>query len=425
LHSRKKELLALLGIAALVLAFGRCGGGAVQTTGASQDFSLAIHLKWPAGPSSPVAQTGDLTIVRITLTITGADISPITLNVPLDTMTVNFAVSPGIRTFTVTVETATGLTYSDSQTVEVIPGQPLNLTFSLSLNAPPVIVSFGAAGTAFNSTRPVTVSVNAFDPESEALTYTWRATGGGISGSGPSVVFNATQAGTYTVCVTVTDASGQSAEEQCVDLTFTNASPRINSVTVDPAIAGPGMTVTATCDAWDPDGDALTYTWTYGGATIGTGPAIQYTLPGAGAFVLTCTVNDGNGGTDSRSATVNSTWNDIAFGDNQTGGNQSDYWTVDVTAGTQTTITCISTAGFGQFHTEIWNNTQTVLYGSTPAASINAGHAGTVGWTAQYTGVHVFKFKDDTGTGYAPDAYNCSLRSNGPAAVSLNCNQCP
>jgi PKD repeat protein len=54
----------------------------------------------------------------------------------------------------------------------------------------------------------------------------------------------------------------------------------------------------------DPDGDTLTYAWSFGDGTIATGQQVTKIYAEAGTFTVTLTVEDGRGGTGSASRTV-------------------------------------------------------------------------------------------------------------------------
>ncbi len=54
----------------------------------------------------------------------------------------------------------------------------------------------------------------------------------------------------------------------------------------------------------DPDGDPLTYSWTFGDAGTATGVAPRHTFELVGSDTITLTVNDGLGGTNTATATV-------------------------------------------------------------------------------------------------------------------------
>ncbi len=62
-------------------------------------------------------------------------------------------------------------------------------------------------------------------------------------------------------------------------------------------------------DSSDPDGDQLTHSWTVPSGTFVNGTTasdaiIDVTFPGTAAYVVTVTVSDGNGGTDSAQVTI-------------------------------------------------------------------------------------------------------------------------
>ena len=53
----------------------------------------------------------------------------------------------------------------------------------------------------------------------------------------------------------------------------------------------------------DPDGDTLSYGWTFGGMTA-TGPSVTTMMTGNGAVTIQLTVNDGHGNTVNQSTTA-------------------------------------------------------------------------------------------------------------------------
>jgi hypothetical protein len=85
-----------------------------------------------------------------------------------------------------------------------------------------------------------------------------------------------------------------------------NNPPVISALTVEPELVEPSGTATIVATASDPDGDALTYSWSVEAGTItGTGSTVDWTAPTASAFYsLSVVVNDGKGGTASASTDV-------------------------------------------------------------------------------------------------------------------------
>jgi PKD repeat protein len=130
------------------------------------------------------------------------------------------------------------------------------------------------------------------DPDGDALTYAWTF-GDETSGEGVMPTHSYAEAGTYGVCLTVSDGSLDS-EPVCTtaEVTALNTAP-----TADPG--GPYVAEVDTAITFDgsgssdPDGDALTYAWTFGDGGTGSGvyPAHAYTADGT--YNVCLTVNDG------------------------------------------------------------------------------------------------------------------------------------
>jgi len=78
-----------------------------------------------------------------------------------------------------------------------------------------------------------------------------------------------------------------------------NVSPVVVSVVINPTAVDPGQTANVAVTATDADSDPLTYVYIVnGGAINGMGPMVQWIAPStSGAYSLTVTVSDGQGGT--------------------------------------------------------------------------------------------------------------------------------
>jgi len=86
-----------------------------------------------------------------------------------------------------------------------------------------------------------------------------------------------------------------------------NQDPVINKLKADPETIRVGMISTITCDATDPDGDQLAYSWEASlGYILGSGSKVQYTAASCciGENTITATVEDGRGGKASKSVKV-------------------------------------------------------------------------------------------------------------------------
>jgi outer membrane protein OmpA-like peptidoglycan-associated protein len=89
-------------------------------------------------------------------------------------------------------------------------------------------------------------------------------------------------------------------------MTPTNRPPTVKA-RCEPCIVEVGKSATVTCDANDPDGDQLTYRWTTPSGKLAN-PGDRQTLWTApmqeGSVPVTCTVNDGKGGTATDTVTI-------------------------------------------------------------------------------------------------------------------------
>ena len=166
-------------------------------------------------------------------------------------------------------------------------------------NQPPAISSLTPAQTQVSPSSIIEVRCVASDPEGDALSYEWAATGGSFSGTGSTVSWLAPEpCGDWDITITVKDGKGGITQSTIVVSVVSNQEPVIASVTANPATVLPGASSTVTCVASDPDGDALTYTWKadYGEMT-GVGETVTWMAPDTeGEFHITVTVVDGKGG---------------------------------------------------------------------------------------------------------------------------------
>ncbi len=88
--------------------------------------------------------------------------------------------------------------------------------------------------------------------------------------------------------------------------TVGNHPPRIKSLAIDTTTVIFGANTTVYCTASDRDNDELSYTWNASGGTIiGSGTDVTWTAPNSeGTYVISCLVDDGNGGQDIDSVNV-------------------------------------------------------------------------------------------------------------------------
>jgi hypothetical protein len=157
-----------------------------------------------------------------------------------------------------------------------------------------------------------TYSVDATDPDGDALTYSLIVSPEGMTIDAATGVIQWTpsevQVGTHDVAVEVSDGRGGTASQSfTIEVQAINNPPNITSTPVTTGTEG--MLYTYDVDAEDADGDTLTYSLTLfpDGMTIDPDTGlIQWTPSGAqsGSHDVTVEVSDGKGGTDSQSLII-------------------------------------------------------------------------------------------------------------------------
>jgi PKD repeat protein len=184
--------------------------------------------------------------------------------------------------------TAAG-TYTVSLTVTDTSNLTSTATTTATLTAQPPVAN---AGGPYTGLPGVAVSFNgsaSTDPQSEALTYAWSF-GDSTTGTGATPMHAYTAAGTYTVSLTVTDTSN-----------LTSTATTSATITAQPPVANaggpytglPGVAVNFNgSGSTDPQGEALTYAWSFGDSTTGTGATPMHTYTAAGTYTVSLTVAD-------------------------------------------------------------------------------------------------------------------------------------
>ena len=158
------------------------------------------------------------------------------------------------------------------------------IAFSVGVaNRPPVASATGANPATVNEGQGTAVSVTASDPDGDTLTYSWSQ----LSPASPQGTFSSAAVANptwtapllaaqtaFTLQVTITDGKGGSTVSS-VQVTVANVAGSNRPPTVDAAISAPttvvsGDSIDVSIGATDPDGDALTYTWTTNPVGLGT-----------------------------------------------------------------------------------------------------------------------------------------------------------
>ena len=196
-------------------------------------------------------------------------------------------------TYTVTL-TATdndGLTDTTTATITVSPPE-----------LEPPVASFIYSPVAPTTGETVTFDASAsYDPDGTIVSYAWDF-GDTTTGTGEITTHTYADDGTYTVTLTVTDNDGLS-DATSEDITVLNRPP-VAIFTESAEIVDTGESITFDAsESHDPDGGIVSYEWDFGDGTSATGMVVDHSYVDDGAYLVTLTVTDDDGATNSASAT--------------------------------------------------------------------------------------------------------------------------
>jgi len=132
--------------------------------------------------------------------------------------------------------------------------------------------------------------------------FTWTVSGGGTISSSGVLTAGGAAGGPFTV----TASSGKSGTAAVtVTPTAINHSPVITSAaTAAPNPTTVNQSVAFAVGATDPDGDTLTYAWTFGDGVSGSGNSLTHTYSTAGNYTANVTASDGRGGSATSSVVI-------------------------------------------------------------------------------------------------------------------------
>ncbi len=200
--------------------------------------------------------------------------------------------SVGNYTVTLTVTDNAGLTGTMNATVTVVPDLPPVAAFVWYPQVPST-----------NETVFFNAGYYSYDPDGYIVSWAWdfgdgtqaggNGTGnqtGNVTNQGPFPTHAYATFGTFEVTLTVTDNAGLTASVSH-DL-YVNALPVASFTTSEPAgKVGTPLTFNASASG-DPDGDPLTYSWSFGDGATATGAVVSHTYAVPGQYLVTLAVSD-------------------------------------------------------------------------------------------------------------------------------------
>ncbi len=142
------------------------------------------------------------------------------------------------------------------------------LTLSTAPNRPPIVESMSASPPQLDPGGKATVSVEASDPNGDELAYQWTVPESwSTEGEGADVDLAAPDrvGATTSVRVVVSDGDRKTSASVVVSTAQRNQAPILQSFDAYPRTVEPGGTIDLAASATDPEGDALSYTWSVAG----------------------------------------------------------------------------------------------------------------------------------------------------------------
>src|SRR2546425_82901 len=211
--------------------------------------------------------------------------------------------SPVAHVYTVSVSTIFMITVNATDTAGLTGKATSSETVNPSTAVPPVVTV--NAPTPNPALTGQTVTVTWAVSSSATVTASCINWGDGTSACGLVGIASATHtyantgnamSETFTITVNATNSAGTG---QGTNMEIVNDKPPI-AVIAGPGTATTGQTVTFDgSGSTDPDGTITNFSWNFGDGAMGTGVMVMHTYAIAGSFIVTLTVTDNGGNTNS------------------------------------------------------------------------------------------------------------------------------
>jgi PKD repeat protein len=206
------------------------------------------------------------------------------------------------------------------------------------------------------------------DAQGQSLTYAWNF-GDSTTGTGVAPTHTYAAAGTYSVMLKVTDASGLTGSASAA-VTIAPAPPVANAGGPYLGIEGTALTFNAS-GSTDPQGEVLTYAWNFGDGNTGTGVSPSHTYTALGTYTVKLTVTN----TSNLSATATA---QIIV------PNGRVYGGLQPIAGSHVYLFAANTTGYGQASVPLLTASATGTSDSV-GAYVLTGSDGSFFWNGDYT----------------------------------------
>ncbi len=199
---------------------------------------------------------------------------------------------------------AAGGTYTVTLTVSNTDNLSATATTTATIAAAPQppIADAGGPYTGTAGTAVTFSGAASTDPKNETLTYSWSFADNS-TGTGANPTHTYASNGIYTVSLTVTNTDNLTATASTTaTIAAAPQAPVANSGGPYTGTAGTAITFNGAGSS-DPKNEVLTYAWTFGDGTTGTGVSPSHTYAASGTFSVSLTVTN----TDNLSATSSTT----------------------------------------------------------------------------------------------------------------------